>query len=77
MAFFALHRLGELTFPDDNTIQDWQKVIRHSSVTLHEDRYSFTLPAHKADRQFEGNSIVVWREQFGYPSLTSDLKSGL
>jgi len=69
-AFFALHRLGELTFPDDNTIRDWRKVIRRSSVTLHEDRYGFTLPAHKADRQFEGNSIVVWGEQFGYPSLT-------
>jgi len=68
-AFFALHRLGELTFPDDNTIRDWRKVIRRSSVSLHPDRYGFTLPAHKADRQFEGSSIVVWGEQFGYPSL--------
>jgi len=58
-AFFALHRLDELTFPDDSTIRDWRKVIRRSSVTLHVDRYGFTLPAHKADRQFEGNSIVV------------------
>ena len=77
-AFFALHRLGELTFPNDTTICDWRKVIRRSSVSLHPDRYGFTLPAHKADRQFEGSTIIVWGEQFGCPSLkhfTSYLQS--
>ena len=44
-AFFALHHLGELTFPDDNTIRDWRKIIRRSSVTLHPDRYGFTQHA--------------------------------
>jgi hypothetical protein len=68
-AFFALHRLGELVFPDDSSIRDWRKIIRRSSVTLHPDRYGFTLPAHKADREFEGSRVVVWGEQFGYPTL--------
>jgi hypothetical protein len=68
-AFFALHRLGELTFPDDASLRDWRKVIRRSSVTLHSDRYGFVLPAHKADRVFEGSHIVVWGEQFGFPTL--------
>jgi hypothetical protein len=76
--FFVLHCLGELTFPDDTSIRDWQKVIRRSFVSIHPDRYGFTLPAHKADRQFEGNCVVVWGEQFGYPTLqhfTSYLQS--
>jgi hypothetical protein len=68
-AFFALHRLGELVFPDDSSIRDWRKIIRRSSVTLHPDRYGYTLPAHKADRQFQGSQVVVWGEQFGYPTL--------
>jgi len=77
-AFFVLHRLGELMFPDDTTIRDWRKVIRRSSVSLHPDRYGFTLPAHKADRQFEGSCVIVWGEQFGFPTLnhfTSYLRS--
>ena len=77
-AFFALHRLGELTFPDDASIRDWRKIIRRSSVTFHPNRYGYSLPSHKADREFEGSQVVVWGEQFGYPTLqhfTSYLKS--
>jgi hypothetical protein len=69
-AFFALHRLGELAFPDDAAIRDWRKVIRRTSVTLHPDRYGYTLTSHKADRQFQGCKVVVWGEQFGCPTLT-------
>jgi hypothetical protein len=65
-AFFALLRLGEVTFPDDRSIRDWRKVIRRSSVQLHVDRYEFILPAHKADRQFESNRVLVHGEQFSY-----------
>jgi len=68
-AFFALHRLGELTFSDDKTLRDWRKIIRRSSVTLYSDRYGYTLPAHKADCEFEGGRVVVWGEQFGHPTL--------
>ena len=77
-AFFALHRLGELTFPDDVTIRDWRKVIRRSSVKIHSNCYGYTLPSHKADREFEGCQVVVWGEQFGFPTLqhfTSYLES--
>lgn len=62
-------RLGDLIFPDDGSITDWRKVIRRSSVVLHPDRYEFTLPAHKADHQFEGNRILVCGEQFSFPTL--------
>ena len=58
--FFTLHRLGELAFPDNSTIRNWCKVIHRSSVTFHPNRYGYTLPSHKADRQFQGSKVVVW-----------------
>ena len=66
--FFALLRLGEITFPDDLTIRDWRKVVRRSSVQLHPNYYEFLLPAHKADGLFEGNRVIVSGEQFQCPS---------
>jgi hypothetical protein len=67
-------RLGDLIFPDDHSIVDWRKIIRRSSVIIHSDHYGFTLPAHKADRQFEGSSILVCGEQFSCPTLHHFLK---
>lgn len=58
-AFFALHRLGEVTWPDNKELQTWRKVILRSSVTIFDRAYGYTLPAHKADRIFEGSSIVI------------------
>jgi hypothetical protein len=57
--FHGLNRLGELTFPDDPSMRDWRKVIRRSSLILQPHGYSFRLPAHKADRFFEGNKVIV------------------
>jgi hypothetical protein len=68
-AFFALLRLGELVFPTDRSICDWRKIARRSSVVLHGDRYEFMLPAHKADRTFEGSRVLVCGEKFSYPTL--------
>jgi hypothetical protein len=64
--FHGLNRLGELTFPDDPSIRDWRKVIRRSSLILRPHEYTFQLPAHKADRFFEGNKVVVC----AFPSTT-------
>ena len=57
--FHGLNRLGEFTFPNDPSIRDWRKVIRRSSLILRPHEYTFQLPAHKADRFFEGNKVVV------------------
>ena len=62
--FFALMRLGELTFPDDIKLQNWRKISKRSTVTLDDDQYSFHLPSHKADRFFEGNQITVKKKQY-------------
>ena len=67
--FFGLMRLGELTFPDDKSIQNWRKVMRRSSVSISAETYEFHLPGHKADRFFEGNRIIIRGEQFGHHPL--------
>ena len=63
MGFFALMRLGELSFPDEKRLRNWKKVTKRSSVIVAGDQYEFLLPAHKADPFFEGNHIIVKKEQ--------------
>ena len=67
--FFALLRLGEMAFPDDKSLHNWQKVTRRSTVVISDTAYQFLLPAHKADRFFEGNTIIVKRRQFAHNPL--------
>ena len=62
--FFALLRLGELSFPNDKKLRNWKKVTKRSSVILSDDQYEFFLPSHKADPFFEGNHIIVKRQQY-------------
>jgi hypothetical protein len=62
--FFALMRLGELAFPDDKDLQNWRKISKRSSVVLSDDQYEFQLPSHKADRFFEGNRIIIKKDQY-------------
>ena len=68
--FFALMRLGELTFPDDQSLRNWRKISQRNSVKITDEYYEFHLPAHKADRYFEGNRIVVRAKQFRHNPLT-------
>ena len=58
VGFFALMRLGELTIPDDITLYNPSKVSKRTSVRVDNDSFQFFLPSHKADRFFEGNTIV-------------------
>ena len=57
--FFALMRLGELTIPDDKTLIDHRKITSRTSVSISNDNYHFFLPSHKADKTFEGNTIII------------------
>jgi hypothetical protein len=57
--FFALMRLGELTVPDDRSILDPRKITSRLSVSVSDSDYRFFLPSHKADKFFEGNTIVT------------------
>jgi hypothetical protein len=61
--FFALLRLGELTDPDNVSLRDPRKTSRRSTLILTAHDYRFLLPAHKADRFFEGNTILIQKLQ--------------
>jgi hypothetical protein len=62
--FFALMCLGELAFPDDKDLQNWREISKRSSVVLSDDQYEFQLPSHKADQFFEGNQIIIKKNQY-------------
>jgi hypothetical protein len=57
--FFALMRLGELTISDDKSLFDYRKITKRTSVSISNNDYRFFLPSHKADRFFEGNTVII------------------
>ena len=57
--FHALMRLGELCWPDNPALQNFEKVSKRRTVKWLEHRYQFTLPGHKGDKFFEGNEIII------------------
>jgi hypothetical protein len=67
--FFGLLRLGEMTFPDDDSLQNWRKVTRRNTLKVLPSHYEFLLPGHKADRFFEGNKIIIPGNRFGLNPL--------
>ena len=59
VGFFALMRLGELTTPDDVNLRNPSKISKRTSLIVNTDSFQFFLPSHKADKFFEGNTIVL------------------
>jgi hypothetical protein len=57
--FFTLMRLGELTTPNDKSLLDHRKITSRTSVVVSNDEYRFFLPSHKADKTFEGNTVII------------------
>ena len=57
--FFALMRLGELTVPDDKSLFNHRKFTSRTSVSISNDDYRFFLPNHKANKFFEGNTVII------------------
>lgn len=57
--FAVLLRLGELTNPDAHDLRNSRKVSMRWSVKWYSDGFGFFLPGHKADRFFEGNSLII------------------
>jgi hypothetical protein len=62
--FFALMRLGELSFPNSVKLRNWKKISKRSSVVINNNQYEFHLPGHKADQYFEGNRIIVRKQHY-------------
>ena len=67
--FFALHRLGELTVPDDASLLDHRKITTWTSVTVSENDYRYFLLSHKGDKIFEGNTVIVQRHHVSIDRL--------
>ena len=67
--FFGLLCLGEMTFPDETSLQNWKKITRWTTVNIQEGLYEFILPNHKADRFFEGNKIIIPAHRFNHHPL--------
>ena len=59
--FHALMRLGELCWPDNPALQNFNKVPKCQSVKWLDGAYQFTLPGHKGNKFFEGNEIIIQR----------------
>ncbi|KAJ7634575.1 hypothetical protein FB45DRAFT_676427, partial [Roridomyces roridus] len=57
--FYALHRLGELTMPDNPKLRNPRKWTQRVSTSVAVDKYEYWLPAHKADTTFEGSHIII------------------
>src|SRR5258707_14720571 len=61
VGWHCLLRLGELVDPDASHLRDFRKSISHLSVKFHDlphPHVSLFLPMHKADRFFEGSTII-------------------
>lgn len=56
--FFALHRLGELVWPDAVKLRDSRKLIWRASVRWFTSGFGYTLPSSKTDHVFEGSRII-------------------
>ena len=65
--FFALLQLGELTIPNRPHLCNPSKVVKQSSVTMHQESFTFFLPSQKGDRFFEGNTIILMNTP--YPDI--------
>jgi hypothetical protein len=61
--FHGLMRLGELTWPDNEGLRDYCKVIMRSSVHVSPGFFQFILPGHKADQLFKGSQILIQSTQ--------------
>ncbi|KIJ47926.1 hypothetical protein M422DRAFT_103923, partial [Sphaerobolus stellatus SS14] len=57
--FHGLLRLGELTFPDNIRKRSAKKLTLRHTLAIQETRFSFTLPFHKADHFFAGNTVMI------------------
>jgi hypothetical protein len=70
VGFFALMRLGELTWPNDTELRDPRKLTKRNSVIVSNTSFQFFLPGHKADRFFEGNTIILCPNPFPCNPMT-------
>ncbi|KAF8576080.1 hypothetical protein K439DRAFT_1263413, partial [Ramaria rubella] len=77
--FSALMRTAEFTQADAVNKRDFKKLSMRHTVSLSESHFSFLLPFHKADRYYQGNTILVERRSspslYAYDAMALYLRS--
>ncbi|KIJ34231.1 hypothetical protein M422DRAFT_182388 [Sphaerobolus stellatus SS14] len=58
-SFFGLLQLGEITFPDNPCKCSFKKVIMSHTLSVVPMCLAFTLPYHKADQFYTGNTVII------------------
>jgi hypothetical protein len=72
--FHALMRLGELCWPDNPALQNFNKVSKRRTVKWPTNGFQFILPGHKGDKFFEGNEILILRSDTAMDAFGPFLK---
>lgn len=65
--FYALHRSGELVIRNERDLLDWRKIIKRSSLRLHQTLVEYFLPYHKGDPFYHGTSILIAQQRIADP----------
>ncbi|KAG1747996.1 uncharacterized protein EDB91DRAFT_1245448 [Suillus paluster] len=65
--FYGLLQLGELIWPDNSSLQSFNKVTLHTSMVLADSHHSFVLRQHKSNVQFKGSTIIIQRTESADP----------
>ena len=66
--FYALHRMGELTQPNQHSLRDWRKIIKRASLHFSKGEAGYTLPYHKSDPFYHGSAILFTDQDIANPS---------
>jgi hypothetical protein len=66
-AFYACHGMGELVQKNDNSLFDWQKIIKRGSLKLEDGCTQYHLPYHKGDPLYRGTDILFTEQQVADP----------
>ncbi|KIK69837.1 hypothetical protein GYMLUDRAFT_150532, partial [Collybiopsis luxurians FD-317 M1] len=66
-AFFACHRIGELTIPNQHSLYDFRKIIKRGTLHFQPHQAGYRLPYHKADHFYRGTDILFCEQTAADP----------
>ena len=66
-AFYGCHRMGELVQKNDNSLFDWRKIIKRSSLIFENGHVQYHLPYHKGDPFYRGTDVLFMSQEVANP----------
>ena len=64
---YGCHRSGELVQKNSNSLFDWRKIIKRSSLIFDRDRVQYRLPYHKGDPFYRGTDVLFTSQNIADP----------